>query len=175
MRKMMCLCGLLLLTAVCTRAQEAPKVEVFAGYSFYHANPGLSLHGGNANGWNASFNWNWNRWLGYKADFDGHYCCDGQTQHNFLFGPQFTRRGERREYFVHVMAGVSRGNGACGGCFLENKVVWDVGVGMDYRLFKSKKLALRIAQVDYVGTNWANTVQHQIRYSGGVVFRFGER
>jgi hypothetical protein len=32
-----------------------------------------------------------------------------------------------------------------------------------------------LAQVDYLGTHYADHIQHNFRYSGGIVFDFGKR
>jgi len=65
------LLGVLSLSAVSAFAQEnAPRVDVFAGYSYVQANPGVTgvdsfhLHGGNAN-----VAYNITNWLGGVADF----------------------------------------------------------------------------------------------------------
>src|SRR5260370_6314155 len=55
------------------RAQEAPKVDVFVGYSFLQANPGVRgvdsfhLHGGSG-----SIAYNAKSWLSAVADFGGY-------------------------------------------------------------------------------------------------------
>src|SRR4051812_49307398 len=75
-----------------------PKLEFFGGYSWLHT----FLPGDNPdfNGWEASGQYNWNRWLGLRADFSGHYrfvherqfgfdVFRAQTnQYDYLFGPQ---------------------------------------------------------------------------------------
>ena len=90
-------------------SKQMPKAELFGGFSYLRANPGSGLSGTNALGWNASLNWNWNRWFGVKGDFDGHYCCAGQKLHNFMFGPQFSYRMSKATFFVHGLGGVSHG------------------------------------------------------------------
>jgi hypothetical protein len=108
--------------------------------------------------------------LGLKADFDGHYCCSGQgeREHNFLFGPQFNIRRRSANFFFHALAGVSHGN-APG--FSDTVLAWAAGGGVDIRL--RGRIFLRVAQVDYLGTNYAGALQHNLRYSGGLVFKFG--
>lgn len=52
-------------------AQDAPKVEVFGGFSY--ANASLVSGRANVNGWQASAAFNLNRWFGAAADFSGLY------------------------------------------------------------------------------------------------------
>ena len=80
----------LVLTAALGFAQEAtPKIQVFAGYSLFHADKGrltplyaeTTLHAplnslgvqDNFNGWNAEAQYNFSRWVGVVADFGGRY------------------------------------------------------------------------------------------------------
>lgn len=160
----------------CLRAQTAPRVELYGGYSNLMASPGPGMFGANVSGWNASLNWSWTRWLGLKGDFDGHYCCTGkgQNEHNFLFGPQITVRTDRVNFFVHAIAGVSRGHASS---FSDTVPAWAAGVGVDVKIMKSERVALRLAQFDYLGTRYAGPTQeqHNFRYSAGLVFRFGAK
>jgi opacity protein-like surface antigen len=83
----------IILTAmICSSAfaqDSTPKVQVFAGYSLFHADTGgltdtvldLALRPAteafgvptNFNGWNAEAQYNANRWVGIAADFGGRY------------------------------------------------------------------------------------------------------
>ncbi len=172
MRTTLVLAGLLLLLPCSAAAQDTPKLEVFGGYSYLRANPGSGFVGSNASGWNASAAWNLNSRWGLKADFGGVYCCSGQGErkHNFLFGPQFNIRRQKANFFVHGLVGMSYGN-APAVSFSDTVLAWAGGGGVDIRW--TDRISLRIAQVDYLGTNYAGASQHHFRYSGGVVFRFG--
>ena len=180
MRKTFLLAVLLLLVSLAALAKDkdkgasknaseaAPKAELFGGFSYLRANPGGGLPGTNAIGWNASLNWNWNRWFGVKADFDGHYCCAGQKVHNFMFGPQFSYRRSKATFFVHGLGGASHGS-ATG--FSDTVAVWAVGGGVDWKL--RKNLAWRIGQADYVSTHFGGVFQHDFRVASGLVWRIG--
>jgi opacity protein-like surface antigen len=120
-------------------AQDStPKVQVFAGYSLFHADPGglndmdldLALRPATAafgvptnfNGWNAEGQYNANRWIGIVADFGGRYGSpfavhsssgvSGLPQGNgysFLAGPVISYRTKSRVTpFVHVLFGWDR-------------------------------------------------------------------
>ncbi len=149
-------------------AQDS-KVDVFAGYSFLHTSPGSGLNSADAHGWEASLTYNWKRWLGLKADFDGHYCCD-QSLHNFLFGPQINLGHGKLSPFVHGLAGVSHGSAAG---VTDDAFAWAVGGGLDIKANDS--IAIRIGQVDYLGTHFSGYTQNNFRFSAGLVLRFGSK
>lgn len=173
-RKIICL-GVLALLSSCALAQTTkttPEFELFGGYSYLRTNPGSPTPSANANGWNASLAWNWKRWVGVKADFDGHYCCNGQKEHNFLFGPQFTLRRNRVDIFFHTLGGLSHGNPIG---LPHNAAAWDAGAGLDLKLRGHPRIALRLGQLDYLGTHYGGRVQNTLRFSTGIVFRFGKK
>jgi hypothetical protein len=147
-------------------SKDVPKVELFGGFSYLHVNPTST----NSIGWEASGNWNWNKWFGVKADFDGHYCCAGQKLHNFMAGPLFSYRTSKATIFVHGLAG---GSHATATGFSDTVVVWAAGGGLDWKL--RKNLAWRIGQVDYVSTHFGGVFRHDVRVSGGLVYRWGEK
>ena len=149
---------------------ETPKVELFGGFSYLRANPGGGLAGTNSLGWNASLNWNWNRWFGIKGDFDGHYCCAGQKLHDFMFGPQFSLRRSKVTFFVHGLGGVSHGS-APGAS--DTAGAFAAGGGLDWKV--SKHVSWRVAQADYVGTRFGGVFQHDFRLSTGLVWRIGTK
>ena len=168
----MCI-GLLALLSCCAFAQtDTPRFEVFGGYSYLHSHTGSAVAGANANGWNASAMWNWNRHWGIKADVDGHYCCDGERLHNFLAGPQYTIRMDNWNVFFHGLGGMSHGSVPG---FSESTGAWAAGAGIDVDLFKSQRVAVRLIQGDYIGTMYGGTTQHHFRYSGGFVLRLGKK
>jgi hypothetical protein len=86
MRKLLFVGVLVLAMSGLALAQDFPKYEVFGGYSYlrsdlnnsspfvseYYAENG-NLGTGNLNGFEASFTYNLNKWLGIKADFGGHF------------------------------------------------------------------------------------------------------
>ena len=150
--------------------QSAQRFDLFGGYSYLHSDPGNGIASANASGWAASLNWNWNHWLGLKADLSGHYCCDSQNEHNFLFGPQLTFHSRGAKFFVHGLGGVSRGS-ANG--FSDSVTAWAFGGGVDWALPGHSGLALRLGQIDYLGTNYGDQTQNNFRYSTGLVLSFG--
>jgi opacity protein-like surface antigen len=181
MRKVCLLAGLVLLLGASAMAQDTPKVEVFGGYSYLRVNPGSGFEGINLNGWNASIAGNFNDWFGVVADFSGHYGSPNilginvdTNTHTFVFGPRFSyRKNERVTPFAHALFGGNRTEGSAFGVSLsETGFAMALGGGVDVKV--NDKVAIRIAQADYVLTRLGNDNQHHFRYSAGVVFRFGK-
>jgi hypothetical protein len=166
MKRTFALAIMLLLGSLAALAQdkETPKAELFGGYSYLRVNPTAT----NASGWEASLNYNINHWFGVKADFDGHYCCDGQHLHDFMFGPQFSYRRSKTTFFVHGLGGVGHGNPSG---FSGTAAVWAAGGGVDWNV--KRRLAWRIVQADYFSTHFGGVFQHDFRASSGLVWRIG--
>lgn len=116
-------------------AQQVPKAEIFAGYSFARTDFAIPPQSSRANlhGWNISVTVPLNRWFGLTTDFSGHYLgsatsqfdiptfcpplvvCQATAQedfsfraHSFLFGPQFKMRKEKLAPYAHFLLGVTR-------------------------------------------------------------------
>lgn len=179
------LLAVLLLSAVSAYAQEnAPKVDVFAGYSYVQANPGVTgvdsfhLHGGNA-----SVGYNITRWLGGVADFGGYTNGNILNTHTsgtfstYLFGP----RGSYRHYsritpFGQVLFGAAHANAAAfGTANTQNAFAMTVGGGVDYKLLDH--FAIRPFQAEYLMTRFqegtlGTRTQNNLRVSTGFLFRF---
>jgi hypothetical protein len=171
-RLLFCIVALLFLSSLGIAQSTTSRFDLFGGYSYLRSNPGGGSEGANSSGWEASAGWNWNRWLAIKADFDGHYCCDGQTEHNFLFGPQITFRKSRADFFAHGLIGVSHGT-ATG--FSDTPLAWALGGGVDLKFKRFSRIAFRVIQADYLGTHYADSVQNNFRYSAGIVLHVGKK
>ena len=78
MRHLVCLLGVLFLFGAKAKAQETPKVDVFAGYSYVRANPATSgADGFNMHGGSASLAWNANMTGSRRS---GRSCSAGRTR-----------------------------------------------------------------------------------------------
>lgn len=124
----------------------------------------------NANGWEISGVWKTSRWLGLKADFDGHYtpAFGGSASFNsFLFGPQISAPG-RISPFAHVLLGVSHQSQPGG--FSANTLATAIGGGVDFKV--SRFVSLRIVQADYYLTRYLGSLENEVRFSTGVVLHF---
>lgn len=175
-------------------AQEAPKAEVSAGYSFAN----LQLLGSdrsNANGWNASVSVNLNRWFGLVTEFGGLYGASSSITlfapivetldakaHTFLFGPRFTLPREKFSPFVHVLLGGARLNSTTTIFSLQSgfssrfssssfAFALALGGGINYKF--RDRWAWRV-QTDYLQSGFFTTTQNNFRLSTGPVFYFGQ-
>jgi opacity protein-like surface antigen len=166
-------------------AQETPKVDVFAGYSYVRENPGpksgdsFSLNGGSA-----SVTYHIKDWVSAVADFGGYHNgsilssgADG-TLSTYLFGPRVSYRSYRHftpfgeALFGVAHAGASIAGGASGS---QNAFAMAIGGGVDYRI--NNRFSLRPLQVDYLMTRFPegtrnNQTQNNLRASTGIVIHF---
>jgi opacity protein-like surface antigen len=194
--------GMLLAIPCSLSAQEAPKAEVYGGYSF--ANLELPGARANANGWNASVTANFNRWFGLVTDFGGLYgastsmtvvvpCtapCTPRTfrdsfnakVHTFLFGPQFSWRREKFTLFAHFLAGGARFNSTAtfrlivppesANQFSSSNFAAALALGGGVDYKLGDRWAWRV-QTDYLQSALFTTTQNNFRLSTGIVIRFG--
>lgn len=180
---------LLLASSIPAIAQDAPRAELFGGYS-------VSIDDGHAHGWNASIAGNVNSWLGLVADFSQHYTsqtsveggitvdADGSLL-SYRFGPRLSHRtASRLTPFAHVLLGGARfsatgtprnipGNPSVS--FSFNGFGVAAGAGVDVRV--NDQIAIRVIQADwdYIGIedrDFDIEPSSSARISAGVVFRF---
>jgi hypothetical protein len=181
---------LLIVLASCgsVRAQwtpySTPKYDASGAFSYvrgYGANSGaFDLVGGNG-----EFTYHFRHWFAATADvgaYNFHRLASGitSTMYTAAAGPRLTFRNSRRlTPFAHVLVGVGRLTASSGGINAgENSVVVVAGAGVDVPL--THRFTLRAAQVDYLGTRFAQTsgasgTEKNVRLSAGLVIRFGER
>jgi outer membrane protein OmpA-like peptidoglycan-associated protein len=126
--------GIITMIAVTAWAQDYPKVEVGADYSFVRFNPSKAFTTSrDINGGGGSFTYNFTRVFGFKADFQGYgsetstflipagsrigsvttispvsFTANGNL-FTYLFGPQIKRHG-RFEPFGEVLVGGAHSN-----------------------------------------------------------------
>ena len=184
LRVVVSLIAVLSLFGVSAHAQDTPKFDVFAGYSYVRENPSTSgVSSFSLNGGSASIAYNANSWLSGVADFGGHHNgnilgtgVDG-TLSTYLFGPRVSyRHSARVTPFGEVLFGVARASASVlGAGGSTNAFAMTVGGGLDYKL--TDHLAIRPVKVDYLITRFpefGNSAQTQnnLRVSTGIVFRF---
>jgi hypothetical protein len=120
----------MLSTATVTWAQEWPKVEIAAEYSYLRFAPsGPYTKGHSLNGGGGSIGYNWNEYLGIKLDLQGYTSnktgfnippnltfpngLTGNVQSNlftYLIGPQFKVRAHMIQPFAHLLFGGAHTN-----------------------------------------------------------------
>jgi hypothetical protein len=165
-------------------AQDVPKLDVFAGYSYFRANPATSgVNSFSLNGGSAAVAYNATNWLSGVADFGGYTSGNilntgtSGTISTYLFGPRVSfRNSSRVTPYGQVLFGVAHaGANVLGVGTSNNAFAMSVGGGFDVGI--SRHFAIRPAQVDYLLTRFDETTnnaqsQNNLRVSTGVVFRF---
>jgi hypothetical protein len=169
--------------AAIANAQENPKYELFGGYSYMHE------EFINHNGWEASGAYNFNRWIGLKADVGGHYGHHGNSVvslsdqvHTFTVGPQFSWRVKRGTLFGHTLFGLAHEHEhervsipfATPFNFdaSNNSFATILGGGGDWNL--TDRFGWR-GQIDYLQNSFFGRHENHLRISTGIVYRFGKR
>jgi opacity protein-like surface antigen len=167
---------LLSITAISVAADDAPKAEVFGGYSYFRCDTGAFHTACNLNGWNASAAFNAQKYLGIVADFGGAYgtVADNNLKlHTFLFGPKFAVRKEKITPFAQALFGVAHINLKEGGVSSStNDFAMTLGFGADYKI--NEKISVRVAQAEYLMTLNPEDTYNHFRYSAGIVFKLGK-
>jgi opacity protein-like surface antigen len=195
--------GSLLLLSGCCFAQQAPRTEIFGGYSLEHVsacgpagsnaffvcliqNGVASVH--NYNGWNASGAVFVYRFLGFAADFSGHYGtttasgtqafgAESTSRYSYMFGPVAAVRNRKIAPFTHALFGGIANNFAHSSVLEGSNYTgfaWAIGGGIDMAL--TRHWAVRVGQFDYERANEpapnnANSGANGFRFSTGIVFK----
>jgi hypothetical protein len=177
MRRILVIAFILLVFASFAAAQIPTSGDVFFGYSYYNTDVS-TLSRTNTNGWEGSVEGRVLPFLGFVADFDGHYgsqnfpCANcvvsaNFSEHNFLFGPRVSVPAGKFRPFGEFLFGVGHINANAAGT--DNSFATAVGGGLDYRLIRP--LAWRL-QGDYIHTSFFGATQNDVRISTGIVLRF---
>jgi len=181
-------------SAMVATAQESaptPKAEVGLNYSYTRVNPGSGFGSYNANGGFGDVEYNFNKYFGAVAELGGNYvgATNGlalnNTSFEYLFGPRFNLRHARYNPYVQALFGGQRySNGWVPGALdprlgaSQNNFAMAIGGGLNVRV--NDHFAVRPFQVDYFATriapdNVSAWMQNDLRYSAGVVLRFGSK
>jgi outer membrane immunogenic protein len=166
-------------------AQDTPKIDIFAGYSYVRENPSTSgIDSFSLNGGSASFAYHIKDWVSAVGDFGAYHNgnilgtgIDG-TLSTYLFGPRISYHRDRRiTPFAEVLFGVAHAGASIAGgtAGSQNAFAMTIGGGVDYRI--NHRLSLRPLQVDYLMTRFpegtsSNQTQNNLRASTGVVIHF---
>jgi opacity protein-like surface antigen len=175
----------ILLLGICSVAvaQDVPTAEIFGGYSFYRcANDSDSC---DLQGWNAAVDLNFNKNWAATVDVSGHYgwldvpatanydAYDDVKNISFLFGPKYTfSKSERVRPYLHALFGLNHVNPEPQ-YTVENNFAMAYGGGIDVKV--NDKISVRPVQLDYVGVRRFSVFENNLRYSAGIVFKFGSR
>ena len=180
---------------------QAPKADLFLGYSFLRANSARNIPAFTNNGGLGTFAWNFSDYVAAEFEFGGYHNGNihdiqfDTTEMTYLFGPRFSAgRHKTVDPYLHTLFGgvhltTSIPVGVTGqpptsriGAS-QDAFAMALGGGLDIKL--GKHFLLRPIQLDYLmtrledfgqsGAPSANRNQHNLRYAAGIGFNFGAR
>jgi outer membrane immunogenic protein len=158
-----------------SRAQDTPKADIAAGYSFLWIGQGFTFF---MNGGSGSVALNLNNCLGAVGDFGAYRADPGVslTAETYTFGPRFSyRKWERLTPFAQVLVGGQHTSAATTGFTnASNAFAFGAGGGTDIGLDHAGKFALR-PQLEYFGFRANGNTTGTVRFALGVVFRIGRK
>ena len=183
-----------LVSGVVASAQETstPVAEVGLSYSYIRVNPGGTLSSYNANGGYGYAEYNFHKVFGLVGELGANRVGDvngfqvGNTTFEYLFGPRFNWRHSRFTPYIQALVGGERfSNGFNPGAAdprlfaSQNNFAAALGGGLDIAV--TNHIAVKPFQLEWITTQFNNSaanlnyVQNNLRYSAGVVFRFGSK
>jgi hypothetical protein len=176
-------------------AQDYPRLELSAGYSYGSVDTQGYGTQRSAQGFSGSFAANLRRWVGAEVEassrfqnfdfsFQGTPLVVQSRYYTFLAGPRFAHRAGKATPFVHGLFGVNRSLDYANTVFdpatgtsvtpYTNGMAGVAGGGFDYAL--SRHLAFR-SQADYFFTRQASIYSptpNNFRVMAAIVFTFGQ-
>ena len=176
MRKLLLAAIVFTLLPSASRAQDTPKADVAAGYSFLFVAKGYTLK---MNGGGSAVAFNINHWLGVVGDFavySGSPGIPGLIGETYTIGPRFSyRRWNRIIPFAQAVIGRAHANSTNGG-FLgaNNGFAVGGGAGGDLGLDRAGRFALR-GQMELLDFRANGIDTGTVRLSAGIVFRLGRK
>jgi hypothetical protein len=161
-------------------AQEWPRYEASAEYTFTHFSTDVGAPPLNANGGDLQFAYNFSKWVSGVAEVGA-----AQVSHfadtivvTYLAGPRLTFRRSRIAPYVQTLFG---GASVVGSSLISNRApagfAMTAGGGLDVKV--NQHVSLRALQVEYFSTILDNfrlegeRWQIGLRASTGIVFTFG--
>lgn len=182
--------GVLLASGAMMRAQEVstPRFEAGLNYPWLHVNSSNYDYQRTGNGGSGYVEYNLDKIFGLVADFGGYANTRSGINDKaltYMFGPRFNWRHSRLSpYAQFLFGGGYAWSGPNSNSNTQNAFATASGGGLDYNL--NKRIAIKPIQVEYVMTQFNSAAlggstksfgnhQNDIRYSAGVVFRFGEK
>jgi opacity protein-like surface antigen len=172
---------LILALPVLAQDQDYPKAEVYGGYLLIHE------EGTTTNGFLASVEGNINRSVGIVGEFGFGAQTNKEDfgvsiklrEYNFLGGPRVSYRADKFRIFAHALFGGIKVTGDAEDVHVSTTdFAMAFGGGVDINA--GKHVAIRLAQVDLLVGRWhfgeidQSGWSNQLRYSGGIVFKFGQ-
>ncbi len=158
---------------------KMPEINVFAGYSLlrFDSTPfgfakTLNLNGGNMEVSLPDLY----QGIGIAADFSGHHSPQAE-QFNFMIGPQYRREVKSVELFGHLLFGKTRTRLLQIGTsqFQPSTLGYSVAFGGGVDIPLGQRFSIRPIQADYLVSSAFGAKRHSVRYSTGLVIRFGKK
>ena len=179
MRKLLILCGVILLVASSAKAQEGKGFEITGNYQYVRFNPGNGASGVNCQGGSGSGAGYLTASFGIVGEFGACKVTglpSGASAHemDYLFGPRVYFHAHGRVYpFVQALFGAERFSAGFSGVGSgsTNAFATAVGGGADVTL--TRHVSLRALQVDYLYTHFGGASQNNFRLQSGIVWRIG--
>jgi opacity protein-like surface antigen len=179
MRKLLIMCGLILLGTSSAMAQEDRGVEVSGNYQYVRFNPGSGASGINCQGGSGVFGAYLTSRVGVIGEFGACKVTglpSGASAHemDYLFGPRMYFHSHGRVFpFVQALFGGERFSaGVTGiGSGSTNAFAMTAGGGADVTL--TRHVSFRAIQVEYLYTHFGGASQNNLRLQSGIVWRFG--
>ena len=183
MKRLLSAAGVLIMSATIINAQEGtPRGEIGLTYSFFQRNNEQMTNSFNQNGGSGYFELNLNKTIGVVADLGGYGGGPDRRTFTYLFGPRLNFRTSRITPYVQFLFGGADEWGVinqAGVSTTQNGFAMAAGGGIDINI--SRHFAIKPVQLEYLMTQVPqlasnlNSVQNNLRYSAGIVYRFGER
>ena len=182
MRKVVCLLGLVSLFSFSAAAQDVPKVDLFAGYSYVHTGPGIAIPSFGANGGVGSVALNLTDWGSLVVEVGGIHTSKingadvDATALTYMAGPKISFfRQSKFTPFAQALFGIVNTNPGFNQTTINhNTFAMSPGIGLDWNAMRH--IGIRLGQVDYLLTRMPTSTNqvswNNFRYSAGVVFRF---
>ncbi len=153
-------------------AQDMPRVQIFGGYSytrfdspsFGFANPS------NLNGYTFSPAYNLLYGFGVVAELSGQYGSKLNLR-DLAVGPQILYPRGKSTFFGRFLVGDARTLVRVANTEGDTARAVVLGGGMDRDI--SSRFAIRVFQVDYIHTTLFKDRQNNLRFSTGLVYRWG--
>jgi opacity protein-like surface antigen len=179
----------LVFAAAVVRAQEktTPVVETGLNFSLTNLYPGSGVPSFTSIGGSGTVEYNINRTFGVVADLGG-YRNNADVNFNpttftYLFGPRVNLRMSRITPYAQALFGGARVSTSLtdpvtGNAITQNGFAMAYGGGVDVRL--KDHIYIKPFQLEYLMTQTPNIWspdgnQNSMRFSAGVVFRFGSK
>jgi opacity protein-like surface antigen len=179
MRKLLMLCGFILLSASFSQAQEGKGFEVTGNYQYVRFNPGNGASGVNCQGGSGSGAVYLTASIGIVGEFGACKVTglpSGASAHamDYLFGPKvyFHAHG-RVSPFVQALFGGERLSAGLSGLGSGSTSAFATAVGGGADVTLSRHVTLRALQVDYLYTHFGGASQNNFRLQSGIVWRIG--